>query len=70
MVENLLLFIQASREGNWKLHLASLDSFVKYFFAHDLHDYARYIPIYLAEMCSLEGVTLKYCDISMLVTFL
>ena len=54
MVENLLLFIRASREGNWKLHLASLDSFVKDFFAHDLHNYARYIPIYLAEMCSLE----------------
>jgi len=54
MVENLLLFIRASREGNWKLHLASLDSFVKFFFAHDLHNYARYIPIYLAEMCSLE----------------
>ena len=54
MVENLILFIRASREGNWKLHLASLDSFVKYFFAHDLHNYARYIPIYLAEMCSLE----------------
>ena len=49
MVENLMLFIRASREGNWKLHLASLDSFVKYFFAHDLHNYARYIPIYLEE---------------------
>ena len=49
-----MLFIRASREGNWKLHLASLDSFVKYFFAHDLHNYARYIPIYLAEMSSLE----------------
>ena len=54
IVENFLLFIRASREGNWKLHLASVDSFVKYFFAHDLHNHARYIPIHLAEMCSLE----------------
>ena len=27
---------------------------LKYFFAHDLQNYARYIPIYLSEMCKLE----------------
>ena len=54
MIENLLQFVRASRERNWRLHLASLDNFVDHFFAHDLQNYARNIPIYLSEMCKLE----------------
>ena len=54
MFENLLLFVRASRECNWHLHLASLDEFIKYFFVHDLQNYARYAPIYLSEMHQLK----------------
>ena len=53
-VQCLLNFIKASRMANWKLHLASCESLVKFFFAHDLYKYARLTPYYLAEMSSLE----------------
>ena len=33
--------------------LASLDSFVKYIFVHDLQNYTRYSPIYLAQLYKL-----------------
>lgn len=54
MVMNMMLFIRSVRTGNWKLHLATLATFSKYFFAHDKLNYAQMIPLYLAEMQSLE----------------
>lgn len=54
MVENLLLFIRASREGQWKLHLASLHYFTGLFFVHDQLNYARLTPVYLKEMIALS----------------
>ena len=53
MVVELCAFIRSVRTGNWKLHLSSLDDLTKYFFAHDKQNYARAIPIYLAEMAEL-----------------
>ena len=38
------------RIGDWDLHLKALDMFTKYFFAHNRLNYARMIPLYLAEM--------------------
>lgn len=46
MFENLFLFVRASRQKHWDLHLTSLDQFAKYFFVFDLFNYARYSPIY------------------------
>ena len=54
MFENLLLFVRASRQGAWELHLSSLNEFVKYFFAHDQLNYARMTPLYLATMTELK----------------
>lgn len=54
MVMDILTFIRAVRTGNWKLHLEALEVFTKYFFAHDRLNYARMIPMYLADMASLE----------------
>lgn len=54
MVMEMLAFIRAVRTGNWKLHLITLELFTKYFFAHDKINYARMMPLYLAEMNSLE----------------
>ena len=48
-----LQFIRAVRTGDWKLHLQSLQDFTKYFFAHDCLNYARMIPLYLAEIICL-----------------
>lgn len=50
MIMEMLLFIRAVRTGDWRLHLTSLQMFTKYFFAHDRINYARMIPLYLAEM--------------------
>ena len=41
MVELLLMFIGATRTGNWTVHLASLEQLVKYFFSLDLTNYSR-----------------------------
>ena len=54
MFESLLLFIRSSRQGLWRLHLASLNEFTKYFFAHDQINYARLSPVYVASMLQLE----------------
>ena len=57
MVMEMMVLQRAVRTGDWKLHLASLEMFAKYFFAHfkvlRLH-YARMIPLYLAEMKILK----------------
>ncbi|KAK3734787.1 hypothetical protein QZH41_007919 [Actinostola sp. cb2023] len=44
------MYLRATREGNWKLHLESLKALSKYFFAHDRLNYARMVPLYLAQM--------------------
>lgn len=54
MFECLLLFIRSSRQGLWRLHLATLSEFTKYFFAHDQLNYARLSPVYVASMLELE----------------
>ena len=54
MVLTIFTFIRATRDGDWQLHLSSLDELCKYFFAHDKQKYARLIPLYLAEMSALE----------------
>lgn len=51
----ILMFLRATREGNWKLHLESLKALCKYFFAHDRLNYVRMVPLYLAQMELLES---------------
>jgi len=55
MVLEMLMFIRAVRTGDWVLHLKALELFTKYFFAHDRLNYARMIPLYLAEMKTLPN---------------
>ena len=54
MVEVLLLFTRASRQGLWELHLYSLSEMVNYFFAHDQINYAPLSPVYLATLSQLH----------------
>ena len=54
MAMEMLLFIRSVSTGNWKLYIKALELFTKYFFAHDRINYARMMPLYLAEMASLE----------------
>ena len=51
----IMQFIRAIRTADWELHLIALETFTKYFFAHDKLNYARMIPLYLAEIKSLKG---------------
>jgi len=55
MFMTMNLFIKAMRTGNWELHLSALWAFCKHFFALDMLNYARMIPLYLAEMESLKN---------------
>ena len=54
MVLEMMMYIRAVRTGNWRLHLHATEAFIKYFFAHDKLNYARLMPLYLAEMNCLE----------------
>lgn len=51
---NILMFIRASREGNWMAHLASLERLCPLFFHQDRLKYAQHVPDYLARMHSLK----------------
>ena len=50
MVKQLLLFIRATKEGDWKLHLASVQGLMPWFFTYDHFNYSRYLPVYWSEM--------------------
>ena len=51
--EHLLLFLRANRQQIWTLHLTSLHALSRYFFAHMIN-YARFTPVYLAQMFALK----------------
>lgn len=54
MVLVLLQFIKAERTGNWKLHLSATASMVAHFFSMDRVNYARWLPVYISDMHSLQ----------------
>ena len=54
MVQVLLLFIRATRENNWELHLSAVRSMLPWFFAADRVNYSRYGSIYWLEMIALD----------------
>lgn len=53
-VESLLHLISSCRSGDWEGYLSSLEDLTKYFFARDLLNYARLMPVHLAQMNALE----------------
>ena len=54
MVEILLAFIRAEREGNWRLHLEAFTAMLPWLTIYDHTNYARCCPIYLSDMECLE----------------
>lgn len=55
LVTLLLNLIQASREGNWSLHLQSVNELIPWCFAYNRCNYSRYLSWYYREMsCLLE----------------
>ena len=55
MINILLQFIKAERTGNWDLHLSAVATMVPPLFALDRPNYARWLPLYLADMNQLES---------------
>ena len=53
-VESLLHLISTCRSGDWEGYLAALENIIKYFFACDLLNYSRLMPVHLAQMNALE----------------
>ena len=53
MVQILLLFTRAQREGQWDLHLYAFQEMLPFFHRYDHTNYARWGPIYLAQMKQL-----------------
>ena len=49
-VEGLLHIIYDCRSAGWEGYLAALEKIIKYFFAHDLLNYAHLLPVHLAQM--------------------
>ena len=55
MVQVLLMFLRATREDDWELHLSSVRSMLPWFFVTDRVHYARYGTVYWLEMLCLEA---------------
>ena len=53
-VESLLELISCCRSNDWEGYLSSLENLIKYLFARDLLNYARLMPVHLAQMNALE----------------
>ena len=55
MVEILLHFTRAQRNGNWELHLFAFKSMLPYFMRYNHTNYARWGTVYLNEMHQLPS---------------
>ena len=53
-MHNLLQLIHACRSGDWERYLAAMECLIKYFFSHDLFNYAWLMPVHLAQINALE----------------
>lgn len=53
LINLVLQFVRATKEGNWKLHLQCIRQMIPWLFAYDRVNYSRYLPVYLCEMLSL-----------------
>ena len=53
MVEILLNFTRANRDGDWNLHLQAFTAMLPYFITYDHVNYARWGTVYISEMNQL-----------------
>lgn len=54
MVQSMLLFIRATRQGMWDVHLSTVKEMIPWFFAYGRINYSKYLSIYLEEMSILH----------------
>ena len=50
-----ITFVRAHRENNFPLYVGSLEAIVGSFFAFDLYNYARWVPVHIRDMTSLPA---------------
>eukprot|EP00112_Aurelia_sp_Birch-Aquarium-sp1_P024032 Seg7404.2 transcript_id=Seg7404.2/GoldUCD/mRNA.D3Y31 product="hypothetical protein" protein_id=Seg7404.2/GoldUCD/D3Y31 len=55
ITDTILNLIYAQLAGNWQLHLHASYEILKWAFAYDRYNYARYFSLYLADMFNLES---------------
>ena len=67
MMNILVQFIKAEQTADWSLHLTTVAAKLPYFFAMDRQNYARWLPIYLADMNSLAAAHPRVYENSCLV---
>ena len=61
MITEVLQYIRGVRTRNWFLHLQSMETFIKYF-AHDMSNYARMMPVYLSDMKLKDSKSTVYAE--------
>ena len=54
MVNWLLLFIRSTKQANWDLHLVCIREMISWVHTYDQINYARYPPLYWAQMKALS----------------
>ena len=52
---HILIFIRALPESNFELYVVPLKSLMKWFFALDHYNYARWLSVYLFDLLSLKN---------------
>ena len=55
MVDIVLQLIKAEKTGNWDLHLSAVAAMTPHFFAMDIPNYSRWLPVYFIDMHRLES---------------
>ena len=50
----IFILIRSFREGNFTLYREALSGLIPYFFANNSVNYARWLPVHLKDMMSLE----------------
>ena len=54
----VFILLRYNRDGIWQLHLTSWAEIVPFFYAFDHTKYARWVPVYLADMHRLHKTAL------------
>ncbi|KAJ8026436.1 hypothetical protein HOLleu_31251 [Holothuria leucospilota] len=53
MIQMLLQFLRAEPCGDWLLYLSIIDPMTPHFYAFDIPNYSKWLPVYLADMNNL-----------------
>ena len=64
MIDNIFLYLQATRQQLWQLHLVALDNFVPYFSALDLQKSRTICPLFICRRCTTWKWKIKnFCQL-------